>query len=241
MKFLQAIVLCGAMAFSFAAEAQTSVTNYVTNYVTIITATTTNYETNIVGTVSSGTKESSGQTMATNAVGQVLPITLSSNLLKTLGAPPGLQDTWQAIFTGLSDAVPYLPNRKLSLEAGALYDPSLLKGKVGGFADITVPIPGATQAEVGIGTAYLNQHWLNGSVSIKLGTTVNLPGIGAWYGYAAVGPLYDLQAHAFGSYSFAGLVKKFKVWSLPGTVGFGVGNFSTSPGIVMAGGASLLF
>ena len=166
------------------------------------------------------------------------PFQSSSNWMQLIGLPPALQAGLSTIGAGLLDAEPYISNKVASIETGAFYDSSLSKGKLGFFLDGSVPL--TQQTGVGIGGAYLGNHWLDATVNLQLGTTVTIPYLGQVYSYVSSGPEYDFNAKTLGAYNFAGAIKKFdlsKTWTL--TVGAGAGDISTLKGTVIAGGLSL--
>ena len=167
---------------------------------------------------------------------------ISSNTQVTIA------DVGGSILGALKDAQPYLSNGVYTIEMGGLYNSAAKNGRFGAFFDVQVPIAG--QASIGLGTAYQDSQWLEGSVSARVGTTVNwtksIPLVGGWigpvYAYVESGPSYNLKTHAIGSYNFAGFIKRWdisKKFEL--TAGGAVGNISSIPGTDYAFGASLTY
>lgn len=166
------------------------------------------------------------------------PSSVATNVGQLIGIPQDWNDAASVILSGLVDAVPYIPNKIVDVEAGGLYNPSAKKGTLGSFVDITLPV--SNQAGIGVGTAYLNRGWLCATVNLKVGTTVTVPTLGAVYVSMASGPEYDLQAGKLGAYNFSEAIKKWDLnKTLVLTAGIAIGNISTIPGPCLGFGASL--
>jgi hypothetical protein len=179
-----------------------------------------------------------------------LTLTGASNILAAAGVTvsPGLAQVGSDFLGALADAQPYFSNGIYAIEGGVMYNPSDKTGKIGGFLDLQVPV--AQQASIGFGGAYLDDHWLDASISARVGTTLNWPTnlplvgsfIGPTYAYLESGPDYDFHTHGVGSYNFAGIIKQWDIsskWKF--TMGAAIGNISTLPGTDFAGGVSLTY
>lgn len=152
-----------------------------------------------------------------------------------------LLPTWaQNIFTSLGDDAPYITNDVVNLQLGALYNGALPKGRIGAFADISVPT--SQQTAAGVALAYLDGKLLYGSVTLTLGTTTSVPLLGSVYAFVEEGPSYTFSGSELGSFSFAGFEKRIDIskhWAA--TIGGGVGYVTQIPGTEKAAGASLSY
>ena len=234
------IVLLFASCASASAQLAT---NWTTNITFSYSAAGTNVTTNVVEAIGPAAKPQVAapstsvdavNKMSTNVEASV-GLTLVSNVLAAAGAGQGMQQAVGAIGLGLLDSVPYW-DKPLTLQAGALYDPSLAKGKLGYFADGTFAV--SKQAGVGVGGAWLGGHWMGGSASVSLGTT-----IGSFFGSVRAGPYYDFYKRSLGAYTAVAIDWKFalftkkKGWSLGG----GISDFSLEKGVVFGGGLTFTF
>lgn len=141
-------------------------------------------------------------------------------------------------FAWFKDNKAFFTNKVVIVEAGALYHRDL---GVGGFADVQFPI--TDQLSAGFAVAYLDGQFYDAALSIKAGTTINIPWIKLpVYAYVETGPGYNLSKGEVIAQSFAGAIVKFDIsskWVV--TVGGAVGNISDVSGAVLAGGASLSY
>jgi hypothetical protein len=197
-------------------------------------------------------------TAASAQSNNILPsmtLELASNALASAGVDlsPSAGHAVNIAFSALEDAAPYLSNG-VAFEAGVLYNPSLKTGKFGAFADLQVPVAG--QTSIGLGGAYQNNRFLEGSVSARVGTTVNwatnIPVVGGWIGpfytYLEPGSAWDFKSQSIAAYDFTGFIKQYD-WGNPSKTpgkaswqfswGAAVGDISTISGIDFATGMKL--
>lgn len=171
-----------------------------------------------------------------------------SNLGQLLGLSPSATQLGSDFGAFFVDAVPYVSNDIVNLQVGGLYDKSLAHGKIGGFADIGVPI--SQQASLGFGGAYIGKQWFDGTVNLKLGSTFTWPVIGKWIGpvYHAVssGPDYDFHTTkgqtAIGAFNMMDSIKKFDISKkVTLQLDFGIGEETHLPGVLLAGSTILSY
>lgn len=235
------------VAIAAAARGQ-SVTNWSTN-VTFSFPEMVPIATNVVMSISTaaprGAQATNGvQKLATNSVEDVSGGLFTSNLLNAVGAPIGVQQVAGAVELGLLDSVPYLAN-PFSIEAGALWNPSLGPHSAGWFTDGTWAM--TKQSGIGIGCADLDGHFFAGSVSLQLGTTFHT-GLGDLFLSVKDGPEADIQRHhhepnsvAVGNYLFGAASDRFTLFGVEWLASIGLGNFSTEKGTVIGAGLSATF
>ena len=198
-----------------------------------------------------------GQTLGTNAAGQIVPVSSSpdlqlsaTNLSGLLGLPLGVQGVFSSIQSALKDTVPFITNDALHVDMGALYNRHATFGRFGAFADAVIPGAIAAQTSVGFGGAYLDRQWLEANVNIQFGTTMTLPVLGSLigplYGWVATGPDYNLKTRSIGAYNFVGVLWHKPLPALPLLgknwnllISGGAGDFSTIPGTTYEGSVGL--
>ena len=169
------------------------------------------------------------------------PAAPATNLLQSIGLT-SLGAGWSAFAAGFVDDAPYITNKIVSVDTGALYNSKDKQGKFGGYVAASIPL--TAQAEFSLGGFYLNKQIGNMEGNITLGTTVsNFMGVGKLlgpvYAFTAAGTDYNFakdpstgSAYGVGSYTAAGVEKN---WHLSPTwnfaLGYGVFNVSTIPGV----------
>lgn len=153
-------------------------------------------------------------------------------------AAPATTQLGKDFLSWFKDNKAFFENKTVGVEVGALYNKS--KG-IGAFADVQFPI--TDQLSAGFAAAYLGGELYDAALSVKLGTTLNIPIIKLpVYAYVESGPGYNLSKSEVIAQSFAGGIIKFNIstrWSA--TAGLAVGNITDLAGPVYAGGFSFTF
>lgn len=163
-----------------------------------------------------------------------IPVTASA---QTNTIPPDISSQLPGGFTQLAadfglffkDAQPYFgTNGTTQLGAGVIYS----NKKFGGFADIAV-ISLATNNQVTLGftTAYLDGQWYDAGLSMKAGTTWQVPLIGPVYTWVETGPAYNFKAGHVLAQNFVGVMRGFNVGKVFVTPFAAVGNISDRVGL----------
>ena len=160
----------------------------------------------------------------------------------TLPAIPGVGadvsklggDLWDAFLT----MKPFTTNGEATVQIGA--GKNLTSGEW--IEVVAVTVPTSDYTAIGFTGFHIGNEWADGSVSLQLGMTNNLPVLGVTRSFIEAGPSYNFTTKQVGAFTGAGQQKEWVIstrWKLG--VGYWVGNTSDRPGVDIIGGGHFTY